>query len=138
MHFPQFNKQNHNVTSDDDAKYNCIAFAAGFTDRRMWPIFHPDFWWPRNVPCVETVSAFVTLFESHGYVICSDGSYEIGKEKIGIWTKKDGTPTHAARQLSNTKWASKLGRWYDIEHQRDAVSDGEYGSPHTFMSRDTN
>jgi hypothetical protein len=41
---------------------------------------------------------------------------------------------HAARQLSNGKWTSKLGRDVDIEHDLPQdVADGVYGTLIHFM-----
>jgi hypothetical protein len=41
---------------------------------------------------------------------------EAGFEKIAIYVDGDGVPTHAARQLSDGAWTSKLGEWEDIRH----------------------
>ena len=44
--------------------------------------------------------------------------------------------THVARQLTNGKWTSKLGRCEDIEHDTpDDVADGVYGEVMQFMQR---
>jgi hypothetical protein len=40
----------------------------------------------------------------------------------------DGEPTHAARQLPNGKWTSKLGRWQDIEYELDGLVGKMYGT----------
>ena len=43
--------------------------------------------------------------------------------------------THAARQLPNGKWSSKLGKAEDIEHDSpDDVAGGVYGEVVLFMS----
>ena len=45
-------------------------------------------------------------------------------------------PTHAARQLPNGWWTSKLGPSFDIEHATpEAVAGGVYGDPVLFLSR---
>ena len=70
--------------------------------------------------------------------MCSDSSLEAGYEKIAIYVK-DGIPTHAARQLGDGRWTSKLGKYEDIEHDSlDALNGdgyGEYGRVALFMSR---
>src|SRR4051812_43732089 len=114
--FPNLIKKAHDVTSDEDPDYNCIAFAYGITNRKYWPNFHPDFAWPDGIPKVETLHAFEKLFESIGYVRAADGKHVAGVEKVAIYTSSDGRPTHAARQIDSGRWASKLGVWYDIEH----------------------
>lgn len=57
----------------------------------------------------------VELFLAAGYELCGDGSLEDRYEKIAIYAK-DGEPTHAARQLGDGRWTSKLGKYEDIEH----------------------
>jgi hypothetical protein len=54
--FPKLSKKNNDVSSDDDPSYNCIAFAAGFTDRRLWPTGYPDYRWFRDLPTAETMN----------------------------------------------------------------------------------
>jgi hypothetical protein len=44
--------------------------------------------------------------------------------------------THAARQLLNGKWTSKLGRSVDIEHDTpDDLAGGVYGEVQQYMRR---
>ena len=80
----------------------------------------------------------VDLFLAAGYELCGDGNLEDGYEKIAIYAK-DGEPTHAARQLGDGRWTSKLGKYEDIEHDSlDALNGegfGEYGSVALFMVR---
>jgi hypothetical protein len=47
----------------------------------------------------------------------------------------DGEPTHAARQLPNGKWTSKLGRWQDIEHELDGLVGEMYGTVKQILKR---
>jgi hypothetical protein len=133
--FPNLAKRSNKVTSDKDPDYNCIAFAAGITNRKLWPNFLPDYTWPAGIPRSETLDSFERLFESFGYVRCADGSYQDGIEKVAIYTSVVGRPTHAARQVNRGMWASKLGNWYDIEHIEKAVSGGSYGEISLFMQR---
>ena len=74
-----------------------------------------------------------------GYVECSNGELEAGSEKIAIYATNSSSgqmPTHAARQLKNGSWTSKLGEFEDISHL--GVGDVEcpdYGSVVAFMIR---
>jgi hypothetical protein len=74
-------------------------------------------------------------FLSLGYEDCDDGSLESDYEKVALY----GTTlfyTHAARQLSNGRWTSKLGRAEDIEHDTaDDVAGGLYGKVAQFIKR---
>ena len=119
-----------------DKNYNCIAFAAGDTNRWWWPIGRAGNYWPLGSPREETVATFVSAFESIGYTICSDGATDTGHHKVVLYAKV-GLPTHAARQESDTTmWLSKLGQSYDIAHQYiEDVGGDEYGEPVLFLRR---
>ena len=47
---------------------------------------------------------------------CESGDLEVGFEKVAIYAQADGAPTHAARQLPDGTWTSKLGQEVDIGH----------------------
>lgn len=133
--FPKLAKKDHLVTSNFDPYYNCIAFAADITDKKYWPNWHPDYKWLDNIPHAATLDAFIKFYETFGYSGPSNESFVDGVEKIAIFADKAGTPTHAAKQVGPNKWASKLGDSYDIEHKRDAVCGGLYGSVAYYMKR---
>jgi hypothetical protein len=76
----------------------------------------------------ETTTAFQQAFASLGYELCGDAKFETGFEKIAIYAI-GGNPTHAARQLPDGRWVSKLGELEDIQHATlDVLSGGPYGS----------
>jgi hypothetical protein len=77
----------------------------------------------------------VQAYETIGYSICEDGELEEGFEKIALYATSDGEVTHAARQLSNGRWTSKLGRWEDIEHELAGLVCEMYGSVRQFLRR---
>jgi len=133
--FPKIRKANNDVTSDIDATYNCIAFAAGVTNRKFWPGYHPDYYWPPTIPRLPNIDSFIKLYESYGYAQCADGAFRAGYEKVAIYATKDGSPQHAAKQIGPNRWASKLGDSYDIEHATAAVSGGMYGEMVAFLER---
>jgi hypothetical protein len=57
-----------------------------------------------------------------------------GEEKICLYAK-NGKPTHAARQLSNGRWTSKLGPDEDVEHDLSDLEGRRYGSPSAWFAR---
>ncbi len=118
VRFPNLNRDEYRVTSPASDRYNCIAWAAGDADNWWWPDPDPDSdsYWPATAPREETLASFRTVFESLGYRECATAEPEPGFEKVAIYAKDD-LPTHAARQLPNGSWTSKLGEWQDIEHQ---------------------
>lgn len=132
--FPHLAADGYRVTSTETITYNCIAWAASRDDRWWWP--HEDAYWPPGVPVEETVAAFQAAYATLGYLPCSTGVFEVLYEKIAVYATGTGKPTHAARQLDNGKWTSKLGQGVDIEHATpDAVGGRAYGGPVLFLKR---
>ena len=136
--FPNLRDEDWRQTSEIDPVYNCVAYAAGRTDVFWWPDpFAPplDDYWPTNVTREETIEAFVELYATFHYEPCTDGSLESGYEKVVIYAIST-TPTHAARQLPDGTWTSKLGTYEDIQHHDLECLNGPcYGQPVRFMRR---
>lgn len=133
--FPLLRKEGYAVTSPAERDYNCIAWAFGDQNRWWWPDKYFQYYWPPNVKRDETLESFIQAFENMGFEICENAESEEDFEKISIYTKPDGTPTHAARQLENGKWTSKLGQSEDIEHNFDSLAGPCYGSVVVIMKR---
>jgi hypothetical protein len=57
-------------------------------------------------------------YSVEGYAVCATQSrvLENSIEKVAIYVDDAGGPTHAARQLADGTWTSKLGEWEDIQH----------------------
>lgn len=123
------------VTSPRTPNYNCIAWAFGDNSKWFWPDPLNQYYWPSNIPREETIEAFIELYRSINYEICENGSLQSGIEKIAIYSNKEGIPTHAARQLPNGYWTSKLGPQYDVAHTINSMENGEYGNVCVFMMR---
>ncbi len=133
-HLPSLASQNHRITSPPANRYNGIAWAAGSSARWWWP--SAKGFWPRGVPRAETLSAFLAAFRTLGYKECRDGALEEECEKVALFAGKDLKPTHAARQLRDGRWTSKLGPLEQIEHVKvEDVSGPSYGNPVRFMRR---
>lgn len=132
------------ITSPIDPDYNCIAWAYHFNNRWMWPGgveeksmdgFH---YWPDGIEDSKEVPAFVKAFEKSGYSLCADDVFEDGFRKVALYVKEGTTEcTHAARQLSNGKWTSKLGELYDIQHGTPYSIEGSvYGRVYCIMKKE--
>lgn len=130
--FPALRASGFEVTSPATPAYNCIAWAAGENGRWWWP--NPFGYWPDGVPVEETVEAFVLAYRTLGYEPCADGELEAGYEKVAIFSL-NGKPTHAARQLPDGKWTSKLGMQVDLSHGLGALNGPQYGEPTSFVRR---
>lgn len=130
--FPNLTADNHEVTSPMTVDYNCIAWAARNTDR--W--WQPGSFWPiesarEDVGVGNLIAAFRTL----GYDECDDGTLEDGFEKLAIYGS-GLMYTHAARQLPDGRWTSKLGQLEDITHSTTEVIEGsDYGYVVQYMKR---
>jgi hypothetical protein len=127
-------------TSEQDAIYNCIAWAAGDATRWWWPFpYRGVSYWPRGVPRKETIDAFIAAYATVGFHECGDGTMESGIEKIVIFAKTTRgilIPTHAARQLDSGEWTSKMGPLEDIRHTTaDAPRGPLYGEPVCYLAR---
>jgi hypothetical protein len=133
---PNLTDNNHKVSSCKDNTYNCIALAAGDTANWWWP--RDPYYWPPSAPRTLTMDAFCAAYKMCGYECCHDGSVEIGFMKIAIFGKQNVlgnvVPTHAARQMADGRWMSKLGVHQDIEHSAiDNVACPSYGVAIIYM-----
>jgi hypothetical protein len=129
--FPSLRGKDYKLTSPIDRGYNCIAWAAGCNHRFWWP----NSYWPLDAPTEVTLSAFKQMFEIIGFVECETSAIEEEYEKIAIFKGINGDPSHAARQLKNGQWTSKLGPSDDIEHPENGLTGFRYGRIEFFMKR---
>ncbi|HEV3383502.1 MAG TPA: hypothetical protein VG097_01740, partial [Gemmata sp.] len=88
-----------------------------------------------GAPREETIAAFIAAFATAGFLSTTSADLEPELEKVALFAI-GSTPTHAARQLSNGWWSSKLGPAIDIEHDTlDAVAGGVYGDVVAILCR---
>lgn len=131
--FPHLTPQNHRPTSPASIDYNCIAWSAGDTEH--W--WQPGVYWPIPAqPQEYGIAVLEQLFTSLGYEDCAlNADFEPGFEKVALFAQSLFY-THAARQLPDGKWTSKLGKAEDIEHDTPQdVSGGIYGDVVQIMKR---
>ena len=133
--FPKLKNDPHfKITSRQDIKYNCIAWAAVYSDRWLWPpgegygLDGVNYVWPSGVPINELIDSFVKMFEAIGYSICADDELEQGFRKIALYKDSQNNCTHASRQKSDGLWTSKLGQEHDISHSNpNSIESDAYG-----------
>ncbi len=136
---------NFKISSPINVNYNCIAWAGIRDDEFWWPEIEPynldgvKYKWPFNIENNDKLKFFIELYSKLGYI---ETSNNIGNEhpkfrKIAVFIKIDplnldiltNTCTHAARQLKNGLWTSKLGRFHDIVHSNPYDLEGKaYGN----------
>jgi hypothetical protein len=132
--FPGLHGASFQVTSPATEIYNCIAWAAGDVGRWWWHDVLGQRYWPPGVVRAETLAAFQDAFASLGFVLCQTSDVDPGFEKIALYAV-DQDPQHAARQLANGRWTSKLGELEDIEHSLADLEGVEYGKVVVLMKR---
>jgi hypothetical protein len=130
--FPRLKPENHRTTSLAAIDYNCVAWAAGDTEN--W--WQPGVFWPtQTLPDDFGIGALEDAFKTLGFEPCDDDRPESGFEKVALYGN-NFLYTHAARQLPDGKWTSKLGKAEDIEHDTpDVVAGGIYGEVVEIMRR---
>jgi hypothetical protein len=130
--FPRLTEQNHRITSPATAEYNCIAWSANDVDH--W--WEPGVFWPLAAAVGDYgIGTLEQAFRSLHFEECDDATLEPGFEKVALYGDSRFY-THAARQLPNGKWTSKLGRMEDIEHETpDDVAGGAYGEVAQILRR---
>jgi hypothetical protein len=94
--------------------------------------------WPENLPRIVNKTIFIRLFELYGYKVIpnKDSSLESRIKKIAIYVDSYNKPTHAARQLRDGTWTSKIGADIDIQHNTLEVLEGPlYGKADIIMGK---
>ena len=125
------NLSGYQITSPASLQYNCVSWALNITTE--W--WSHDATWPMSVTRSPDAGALVPLFETLGYEVCDSDEREVGYEKVAIYARS-GEWTHAARQLEDGQWTSKLGPFEDITHPSLENLAGEtFGSVHCIMRR---
>ena len=133
--FPNLTSVNSRPTSPVNDQYNCIAWAASDADQWWWPDPLNLRYWPPGIPRVVTISAFETAYGLLGYSERSNPNLDPALDKVAIFADVSGIPTHAARQLPDGWWASKLGENIDIEHELSAIEGPGYGRVSVVLAR---
>ena len=108
--FPNLAADGYTVASPKTQAYNCVAWAAG--DASRWR--EPGIYWPG--PTGDDLAALTGLFAALGYVPCAEMSLRPGT-KGSPYADDQGNWTHAAPQLPDGWWTSKLGPDEDILHR---------------------
>ncbi len=133
--FPNSRLEPFELTSPATGKYNCIAWALEDPQFFYWPGPKEFYNWPKDLPRELSMEVFVQIFAANGYQICENASLEKGFQKIAIF-EKNSEPTHAARQLPDGFWTSKIGALEDVRHSLAAISGGMYGGAVVFLKRE--
>ena len=131
--FPNLADAGFEIVGEPSERYNCIAYAAGDTSRWWWP--DGVSYWPPWASRSESIASLKEVFAGQGYEVCDDSNAAAGYQKVALY-EWDGKMQHAALQLPNGRWRSKMGQGPVIEHDNpDALSGGMYGQSTIVMRR---
>ena len=102
LRYPKLRSSGYLLTSPKTPNYNCVAWAAGETNRPWWPIPYDTapYYWPLGEQDDESLEVFIECFKSLGYEICDDENFEEGFEKVAIYIDEEGL----------LKWPPKTGQ----------------------------
>lgn len=131
--FPNLASAGFAVVAQPSEQYNCIAYAAGDTGR--W--WEPDGvnYWPPWATLTNRIESLKEAFTGLGYEQCDDSGAAAGYQKVALY-EAQGRMQHAAIQMPNGRWRSKMGRGPVIEHRNpDSLSGGMYGQATIIMRR---
>ena len=131
--FPRLAGEEYEIICPASDKYNCIAYAAGDTSQ-SWSD-DPQDYWPPEVPRDPTLNGLRKLFRWLGYKKCNSIKLERKYQKVALYAQHN-LWTHAALQMPNGHWRSKLGLGPLIEHWAPRSLEGdEYGRPYIYMRK---
>lgn len=155
--FPKLNSDPlFRLSSHKNVNYNCIAWAGQVDYEFWWPEVIPynkldgiKYNWPFHITNSDKLEYFIELFSHLGYTEESDNvsNEHPNYRKIALFIKEDKLNpnrltcecTHAARQLRNGLWASKLGSIEDIEHSNPYDLEGNlYGKIAIILKKNLN
>ena len=131
---PNLAAEGYELTSDPNSDYNCIAYAAGDTERWWSHVGGYDYYWPEHASRTSSIVSLIEVFTGLGYEPSEDAVHEPGFRKIALYADQRGDWTHAALQLPGGRWTSKLGPDEDISHRApESLDSAAYGEVHCFM-----
>ena len=132
--FPALENEGYEITSAASIRYNCVAWAAGDDDNWWYPDPNGFLYWPSRALREWSTKGLIAVFRTLGYKKCENGDFDKDYEKVVIYVLL-GIPKHAARQMPDGRWTSKLGEGKDIIHTLLGLQGTEYGMPTIFLRR---
>lgn len=130
--FPRLAAEGYEITSAATDDYNCIGYAAG--DTSNWWSHKKGYRWP-NATRTPLIQGLIEVFQGLQFEHCEEAGFEDGFQKVALYAKGDRWK-HAAVQLPNGEWSSKLGPDEDIRHLTpESLNSDAYGEVHCIMRR---
>ena len=133
--FPNLASEGFETVGQASELYNCIAYVAEDTSKWWWP--DGTNYWPPWATLDTKMESLKEALAGLGYEQCDDSDPEDGYQKVALY-EIQGRFQHAAVQMSNGRWRSKMGQGPVVEHRNpESLSGGPYGNPKVFMRRAT-
>jgi hypothetical protein len=113
------------IPNSESMEYNCISHTLNINNDISWPFDNNNYW---PVSRDLTKESFDKFYEFHGFEKMNllDFSYDPKYIKVALYTNK-GIPTHAAIQVDEFFWESKIGELGIIKHDLFEIEDNVYG-----------
>ena len=121
------------IQNSENNKYNCVSHTLNIKDKWIWPYLEDEiyirkynsYWTVKNEISKESFDEF---YEYHGFekLDLLDFFYDPKYIKVALYTNK-GIPTHAAIQVDEFFWESKIGELGIIKHDLFEIEDDVYG-----------
>ena len=84
--FPDLVAIGYKISSPQNYRYNCIAWAASNDTKWWWPDPQNIGFWPPGVPREVSLESFILAFEHLGFSLCDNQDFEEGYEKVAFFT----------------------------------------------------
>ena len=131
--FPNLASEGFEIVEQPSERYNCIAYAADDTSKWWWP--DGINYWPPWATLDDRMESLKEVFAGLGYEQCQNSDAEEGYQKVALYGFQDRFG-HAALQMPDGRWRSKMGQGPVIEHRSpESLSAGMYGDSTAYMRR---
>lgn len=113
------------IPNSESIEYNCISHTLNIDNDICWPYDENNYWPVKRELNKESFDSF---YEYHGFekIDFLDFSYDPKYIKVALYCKK-GIPTHAAIQINENFWESKVGELGIIKHDLFEIENETYG-----------
>ena len=131
--FPNLSGEDFEIVGEPSERYNCIAYAAGDVGKPWDP--NGNRYWPPWATRTDNIASLMEAFAGLGYEPCDDAHSEDGYRKVALYAMQ-GQAKHAAVQMPDGRWRSKVGLGPVIEHgSPESLAGGMYGDVRCLMRR---
>ena len=118
------------IPNTKDDNYNCVGYSLEINE---FVSHHIGRYWIDSIERSGSINNLIKVFEYFGFER-SDSSVEEGYKKIVIYGNR-GFASHAAIQLDDIWYQSKMGEYEICKHKLEAIEGILYGYPKVWMKK---